>query len=534
VKTSFCRPLIALACLCALSTGRAYDVLTNHDDVARTGLVNSETILTPANVSGLKILFQKNVDGQVYAQPLCVENQVVFKNGVLVGNRDLVFVATEHGSVYGFDAHTGETYWQVSLLDPGYRPVLTTDPLATCGHIAPEESITATPVIDRTAGTHGQIFVAAMETDGKGNFNYKLHALDLAKGTDALTPTIISASVSGKGPATTFVAIRERCRPGLLLLNGTIYLSFGAFCEKKGHYSGWLLGYRETDLSQGRIFNDNPNGSPPTTFLPDGSGGGIWQSGLGPSTDGTGHIYVVTGNGPFDRTMRGGFPANQDFGDSALKLSTTNGLSVSDYFTPFNEVIQNTHDTDLGSGGIVALPDIVDTHRNTHHLAVATAKDGAIYVLDRDNLGKFNASTNNIYQEIRRAGNRTGSWSAIAYFNHSIYRTGKNSRLKRFQFNFSNPDKPLLNTTPAAQTAQRFAFPGFTPSISANGTANGIVWGYEFSTTTAILHAYDATTLAELFNSARLLGPGVKFAVPTVCNGRVYVGTSNSLVAFGL
>jgi hypothetical protein len=379
--------------------------------------------------------------------------------------------------------------------------------------------------------------VVAMEvvysTSGQGNYNYKLHALDLATGMDALTPTIISASVSGRGPATTFVPIRQRCRPGLLLLNGTLYLGFGSFCEGQGHYSGWLLGYRESDLSQVAVFNDNPNGAPATGTLPDGSGGGIWQSGMGPATDGAGHIYVAVGNGPFDQTLSGGFPANQDIGDSVLKLSTTNGLSVSDYFTPFNVVIQNTHDTDLGSGGMVILPDIVDTNGNPHHLAVVTGKDGNIYVLDRDNLGKFDASKNNIYQEIQKVSGN-GAWSSIAYFNNSIYSAHTGTTLKRFQFDFSNPDKPLLSTTPAAQTSQTFAFPAFTPSISASGTANGIVWGYEVGSTAGVLHAYDATTLAELFNSGRLLGPGVKFAVPTVCNGRVYVGTSNSLVAFGL
>ena len=504
--------------------------------MARTGLAAQETILTPANVSGLKILFQTSLDGNVYAQPLCVTNQAVFKNGVL-GKADVVFVATEHGSVYAIDAKTGATYWRVSLLDQGFSPIPVTDPKAKCAHIAPEESITATPVIDRNAGPHGQIFVVAMEvvysTTGIGNYNYKLHALDLATGKDALTPTIISASVSGTFN-TTFVPIKERCRPGLLLLNGTLYFGFGAFCETKGKYSGWLLGYRESDLSQAAVFNDNPNGMPPgVTYLKNGSGGGIWQSGLGPSTDGT-YVYVEIGNGPFDTTLSGGFPANQDIGDSALKLSTTNGLSVSDYFTPFNVVMENSSDADLGSGGMVILPDIVDTNGNHHQLAVAIGKDSNIYLLDRNNMGKFNASTNNIYQEILQV-NGHGSWSSIAYFNNSIYCAGRGTTLKRFQFDFSNPDKPVLNTTPAAQTKRTFAFPAFTPSISANGTANGIVWGYElFSTTIAVLHAYDATTLAELYNSDSLLGPGVKFAIPTVCNGRVYVGTLNSLVAFGL
>jgi outer membrane protein assembly factor BamB len=532
VKTSLCLAFLGLAYFSSLSTGLSYDVLTNQYSAARTGLVEQETTLTPANVSGLKILFQDSLDGNVYAQPLCVASQLVYKNGVSVGNRDLVLVATEHGSVYAIDAETGEVYWQVSLLDAGFTPIPVTDHKAKCAHVSPEESITPTPVIDRTAGPNGQIFVVAMEKGGKNIYNYKLHALDLATGTDALTPTVISASVSGSGPATTFVAIDQRCRPGLLLLDGTIYFGFGALCEGQPPYTGWLLGYRESDLSQVAVFNDNPNGSPATVPLPDGSGGGIWQSGLGLASDGT-YVYVTVGDGPFDQTMSGGFPANQDFGNSALKLSTTNGLSVSDYFTPFNVGGENNHNADLGSGGAVVLPDIVDTNGNTHHLMVTIGKDSNLYLLDRDNLGKFNASSNNVYQQLKNVNGKMPHSSA-AYFNNSIYCAGVGSTLKRFQFTFSKPDQPLLKIKPAAQTSQVFAYPGFTPTISANGTANGIVWGYEFSTTVAVLHAYDATTLTELFNSGSLLGPGVEFACPTVCNGMVYVGTSNSLVAFGL
>jgi hypothetical protein len=190
-------------------------------------------------------------------------------------------------------------------------------------------------------------------------------------------------------------------------------------------------------------------------------------------------------------------------------------------------------DVDLGSGGVVVLPAIVDTYGKKHYLLVVAGKDTNIYLLNRNNLGKFNGASNQIYQEIDGVFGG-GSWSAAAYFNGSIYCSGVNTTLKRFQFDFSNPDKPLLNPTPAAQTAQTFNFPAMTPSITANGTTNGIVWGYEYSQSTAVLHAYDATTLTELYNSGSLLGAGVKFAVPTICNGKVYVGTSNSVAGFGL
>jgi hypothetical protein len=372
-----------------------------------------------------------------------------------------------------------------------------------------------------------------METDGNQNYNYKLHALDLATGSDALTPEVISASDSGNGPATTFVPTKERSRSALLLLNSIIYIAFAGFCDNPP-YSGWLLGYQENNLSAVAVFNDNPNGKPTSPVLPDGSGGGIWQSGLGPSTDGAGNIYVATGNGPFSQQLSGGFPANQDHGDSVLKLSTTSGLSVSDYFTPYNQQYEAASDLDLASGGVVVLPTIVDTNGRPHYLLVVCGKDTNIYVLNRANLGKFNPQTNSIYQEIPTATG-AGAWSAVAYFNHSVYSARADSPLMRFQFDFSNPEKPLLDTTPAAQTSATFGFPGFTPSISSHGTQDGIVWGYEFSSSgNAVLHAFDATTLDELYNSGDLLGAAIKFAVPTVFAGKVYVGTTGSLAAFGL
>jgi PQQ enzyme repeat len=530
----FSHPLRSLGLvLCFhVGTAAAYNILTNHNNVARTGLVSNETVLTPANVSQLKLLFQNTVDGQVYGQPLAVTNQLVFTNGVSQGQHDIVIVATEHGSVYAFDAKTGATYWRVSLIDRGDSPVQASDPNINCSDLVPEIGITATPVIDRAAGPNGRIFVVVMETDGQ-NYFHKLHALDLAKGSDALTPVTLSASVTGTGPATTFVAKEERSRSALLLLNGVIYIAFASFCDN-APYAGWLLGYNEKDLSSAAVFNDDPNGKPPSSDLPDGSGGGIWQAGLGPSTDGEGNVYVATGNGPFDQRLSGEFPANQDYGDSVLKLATTGGLSVSDYFTPFNQKNEAIHDLDLSDGGVVVLPGIVDTNRKTHHLLVACGKDTNLYILNRDNLGKFNLRANKIYQELPGATG-SGAWSSVAYFNNSIYSVGVSGPLKRFQFDFSNPGKPLLGTAPAAQTSATFGYPGFTPSISSNGTRNGIVWGYENNSSgNVVLHAFDATTLNELYNSGDLLGAAVKFAVPTVFVGGVYVGTANSLAAFGL
>lgn len=513
----------------------AYQVLTNRNGAQRVGLVSAEVQLTPGNVSGLKILFQNPVDGQVYAQPLCVTDQLVFKNGISAGKHSVVIVATEHGSVYAFDAKTGATYWQVSLIDQGFSPVQAADPnLNGCADLTPEIGITATPVIDKSAGPHGRVFVVMMETDGQGNYNHKLHALDLATGKDALTPIVLSGSVSGQGPATTFVAVKERSRAALLLSKGVIYVAFGAFCDPDVlPYAGWLLGYSESNLSQVATFSDNPNGAPPSQYLIDGSGGGIWQAGLGPAADGAGNIYLATGNGPFDQTLNAGFPANQDYGDTVLKLSTKNGLTVVDYFTPFNQQQEADLDVDLASGGVVVLPTIVDSNKKGHDLLVVTGKNTNIYLLNRDHLGKFNGAQNSVYQELDGMTGG-GAWSSPAYFNGSIYCSGIRTTLKRFQFDFSNPSKPLLNSTPAAQTVQSFNYPGLTPSISCNGTTDAIVWAYEYDKFAAVLHAFDATTLAELYSSGNLLAGGVKFAVPTICNGRVYLGTSNSLVAFGL
>lgn len=532
MKFSLYQATLILSCFYGLANTLAYDVLTNHNNTARTGHVADEVILTPANVAGLKILYQNTVDGQVYAQPLCVSNQPISNRGASEGKHDLVIVATEHGSVYAFDAVTGTTYWQVSLLTQGYTPVSASDPHVDCSDLVPEISITASPVINRQAGPNGRIFVVVMETDGQGHYDYKLHALDLASGKDALTPIVIAASVAGKGPATTFTTTRERSRSALLLLNGVIYIAFGSFCDEPP-YAGWLLGYRERDLSQVAVFNDNPNGSPASPDLPDGSGNGIWQAGLGPACDDNGNIYVASGNGPFDETLAGGFPANQDYGDSVIKLSTNNGLSVSGYFTPYNQQAEANNDRDLASGGVVVLPGIVGKNGVTHHLLVATGKDANIYLLNADHLGRFNPSTNKIYQEIPAALG-AGSWASCAFFNQSIYCSGYGVPLQRFKFDFSDPEKPVLDVTPAAQTVESFGYPGCTPSISSNGKNDGIVWAYEYSSTTAVLHAFDPNTLSELYNSGSLIGAGVKFAVPTVFSGKVYLGTANSLVAFGL
>ncbi len=509
----------------------ATDILTSRGDNARTGLNSTETILNPTNVTSLSfgLVFNKPVDGQVYAQPLYVSKQSISGQSA---TPNVVIVATEHGSIYAFDADTGTQYWKTSLLPAGESPVQSNDPNISCGDIRPELGITATPVIDRQAGPNGTLFVVALSTNGANYYN-RLHAVDLSSGQDLRPPIVISPlPVNGTGPATSFVATKQRGRPGLLLLHGIIYTAWGSYCDN-APYSGWIIAYNESDLSQASVLNTNPNGSPPSRHLPDGSGNGIWQDGNGPAADLDGTIYVATGNGPFDTNLTNGFPTNNDFGDSVLKLSSPS-LSIADYFTPFNEFAEASADVDLGSGGPVVLPDIVDSNHTVHHLLFSAGKDSNVYLLDRDNLGHFNPNGQNnsqIYQEL--AGDLpTGTFSSAAYFNGSIYCGSRDHALRQFQFN----SQAKLNSRPASTTATHFGYPGTKATISSDGNSNGIVWACASHFSRAVLHAYDATNLKiELYSSFNVnIGGAIKFVAPTVCNGKVYVGTSSSIAAFGL
>jgi FG-GAP-like repeat/FG-GAP repeat len=511
-----------LASVAVNSGALATDILTNRGDNARTGLNSNETMLTPANVSSAAfgLLYNQPVDGPVFAQPLYVSNQSVTTNGqTIVAN--VLYVATEHDSLYAFNADTGAQLWQTSLLRAGESPVQHAD-TGCVDSPSGEIGITATPVIDRSAGSNGTIFVLMAGKNGT-NFFHRLHAIDLSNGQDRLTPVVIAASVIGTGPATTFVALQQRSRSGLLLANNAIYTAWASYCDQ-GPYAGWIIAYNESDLSQAAVLNTDPDGIPSTSGT---SGNAIWQSGNGPAADANGNIYLATGNGPFDTNLSGGFPTHPDFGDSVLKISPT--LSVADYFTPFDQANDAAQDLDLGSAGPMVV-DIPDSNQVIHHLLVQSGKDANLYVLDRTNLGKFNPNDNSqIYQELPNAI-PGGAWSSPAYFNGSVYYGGSGGALSQFQFN----SQAMLNA-PSSQTSTNFPYPGTTPTISSNGSSNGIVWAYE-NAGQAVLHAYDATNLGtELYNSSHLsIGGAVTFAVPTVCNGKVFVGTSNSIAAFGI
>ena len=330
-------------------------------------------------------------------------------------------------------------------------------------------------------------------------------------------------------PANTFDAAKQRGRAGLLLTNGTIYTEWGSFCDFPS-YSGWIIAYDERTLLQTIVFNTDPNGIPPSKSLPDGSGSGIWQAGQPASVDAAGDLYVATGNGPFDTNLNSnGFPVTRDYGDTFLKL--TPGLNVTDYFTPDDQLSLAANDGDFGSGGTV-LFDISDSNNQIHHLAVTAGKDSNLYVLNRDNLGKFSSSKNSIYQELNDVLTPGGVWSSPAYFNESIYYNPQLNSLLQFQFSAD----AKLDPVPVSKTAIAFPYPGGVPSISSNGNTNGIVWIQEALTNQVVLHAYDATNLAnELYSSAAVyFGRPTSFAPPTVCNGKVFVGTMNSVGVFGV
>ena len=498
-------------------------VLTYHNDVARTGQNLAETTLTASNVNSTSFgkLFVISVDGKVDAQTLYLPNLTVSQ-----ATHNVLFVATEHGSVYAFDADTGTQLWQISTLASGE----TTSGDHGCGQISPEIGVTATPVIDPKAGAHGTIYVVAMSKDGSGNYHQRLHALDVTTGAEQFGgPQEIHASFPGNGDNSTggsviFDSGQQVDRPGLLLLNGVIYTAWGSHCDIRP-YTGWIIGYDQNTLAQTSVLNVTPNGNE----------GAIWMAGAGPAADANGNIFVLDANGVFDANLDvNGFPNQGDFGNAFLKISTNSQkLAVADYFEMSNQQEENDSDTDLGSGGALVLPDLTDGSGNTKHLAVGAGKDGNLYVVDRDSMGKFNSSSNNIYQELTGA---LGSvFSMPAYFSNTIYYGAVGNSMTAFAISGAK-----LPATPTSQTGNSFGYPGATPSISANGTSNGIVWAAE-NANPAVLHAYDATNLAkELYNSNQAasgrdqFGAGNKYITPTIINGKVYVGTTNGVGVFGL
>jgi|ERR1700675_83546 len=518
------------------------NVLTYHNDNARTGQNLSETTLTTTNVNSAtfgKLGFFP-VDGLVDAEPLLVSNLMIA--GV---SHNVLFVATEHDSIFAFDADSFASasptvLWQTSLLGSGET---SSDPVGGCGQVAPEIGITSTPVIDLSAGPHGTIFAVAMSRNQSTNpttYIQRLHALDLTTGIERSgSPTTIQATFPGTGENSSggqviFDPREYKERSALLLLNGTIYTTWASHCDSTP-YTAWVMAYNESNFQQLSVLNITPNGGE----------GAFWGAGAGPAADSSGNFYVLSGNGTFDGTVNGsGFPIDGDFGNGFLKLSLSGStLSVSDYFEMHDTTNESNGDVDLGSGGSMVLPDLKDNIGNTWHLAVGAGKDGRIYVVNRDLMGKFNTNNDNqIYQELDGAL-PGGVWSTSAYFNNAVYYGPVGNPLLAFTISNSNPSaKPMLSTSPSSQSGNSFGYPGATPSISANGASNGIVWAIE-NGGTGVLYAFDATNLRnELYDSNQAAGGrdqfqttgNCKFVTPMIANGKVFVPTATGVVVFGL
>ncbi len=513
-------------------------VTTQHNDIGRTGANTSETILTPSNVNASTFgkLFSQSVDGYVYAQPLYLPGVKMGTGTAQAGTtHNVVFVATEHDSVYAFDADTNgganaSPLWHITLLDAAHGAAsgATTVPNGDVdsGDIAPEIGITGTPVIDPASQT---IYVVG-KTKENGSYVQRLHALDIPSGNEKFGgPVVLSGSVSGTGNGSSggtlnWDALWENHRPGLLLLNGIVYIGFAAHGDN-GPWHGWVLAYNATTLKQTSAYCATPNGT----------GAGMWMSGSGLAADLVtapyGRMFVATGNGSFDATTPN--TNNMDYGDSHLRLDLTGGvMKVQDSFTPENQASLNSADMDVASGGVLVLPD--QSSGGHTHLLLQLGKEGKIYLVDRDSMTGFNTPTDKIVEEV--AGQVGGLWGMPAYWNGSVYIWGNSDYLKAFSF----ADGVLSKTPTSTSTIKANGGYSPTPSVSANGTTNGIVWTIASDTNPETLDAFDASNVAtHLYSSSTNSSrdnPGgpVKFSVPTVVNGKVYAGAQSKLSVFGL
>jgi hypothetical protein len=511
--------------LCAAVGSSATDVVTYHNDIARTGQNLKETILTTSNVNSSSFgkLFTFPVDGVIDGEPLYLSAVPIPGKGT----HNVVYTVTENDSVYAFDADVGTPLWHRSVLGSGESP---SDDHG-CGQISPQIGITSTPVIDRASGPHGTIYVVAMSKNSS-NYFQRIHALDMTTGGEEFGgPVAVNAKYPGTGDNShngyvIFDPGQYAERQGLLLLNGVIYTAWTSHCDYRP-YTGWLIGYSESTLAQTSVLDVTPNGNE----------GSIWQSGTGIASDGR-NLFFLDANGTFDTALnKNGFPNKGDYGNGFLKVSTTNNkLRVTDYFNMFNTVSESESDEDLGSGGAVVLPAMEDANGKIRYLAIGAGKDQNIYIVDRTNMGKFNPNNDNaIYQEIDGVLGG-GEWATSAYFKKNIYFGPAGNNLLQFQFS-----KARLSTSPQSKSAASFTYPGTTPSVSANGSSNGIVWAIEHSDPNDILHAYRAANLAkELYNSNQAgsrrdrLGTASHFGTPMIVNGKVYVGTTDGVTVFGL
>jgi len=512
-------------------------VLTYHNNLSRDGTNTHEFALTPSNVSASTFgkLFSCQADGAIYAQPLWVPNLTVAGS-----SHNVIIVATQHESLYAFDADATRctALWHVNLIDSAHGGTSgeTSVPSAGAGalvgngygDISPEVGITGTPVIDPTTNT---LYVVSKSVNASTQFFQRLHAIDLITGNERVAPHSIDSSISVPGTGAGSVAGQvafdprnESQRPGLVLSNAVVYVAWASH-EDHDPYHGWVIGFNASTLAPvaNAVFNSTPNQVGTLSY----SRGGIWMGGGAPAVDSTGNLFFITGNGTFDANTGG-----SNYGDSVVRLSTASGLSVADYFTPLDQASLDANDTDFGSGAATILVD--QPAGPVTHLVIGGGKQGNLFLLNRDNLGKFNSSTNNVIQTVN-LGNSI--FATPVFWQNNLYLAGVGP-LKQFAFN-STTGK--FNGAPFSQSPTSYGFPGATPALSSNGTTNGIIWALDNSLYctpqspgcgATVLHAYDATNLAtELWNSSQaaanrdLAGHAVKFTVPTVANGKVYVGT---------
>jgi hypothetical protein len=477
-------------------------VFTYHNDLSRDGVNSHEYALNTTTVKAATFgkRFACAIDASAYAQPLWAANVAI--GG---GTHNVLIAATVHDTVYAFDADAApcQTYWSKSLLASGETWVNNMD-VGGSLDLAPDVGIVGTPVIDPATNT---IYVVSKSKNGT-TIHQRLHALNLIDGTEKFGgPQEIAATFSG----ISYSPVSQNQRAGLALLNGTVYIAWGSHGDI-GTYYGWLMGYNAATLAQVSVFNDTP-----------GPGfGGIWMAGGAPAADSSNNLYVITGNGNFDGATL--------FGDSFLKLSTP-GLSVLSYFAPADQGTLDSGDMDFGSGGATILVD--QPSGPVQRLAIGGGKEGTLFVLNRDNLGGNTTNDSGAVQSFS-LGNRI--FATPAFWQNTLYVGLDSDHVKSFTFNTTTGQ---FNTAPASQSSSTFGFPGSTPSISSQGTSNGIVWATEKGSGPSVLHAYDATNLGtELWNSANSsadqAGAAVKFTVPTVANGKVYVGTVSEISVYGL
>jgi Legume lectin domain/Chitobiase/beta-hexosaminidase C-terminal domain len=550
IRTGVCketfasRKMAAALALMVIFGGRLAaqtNIVTQHYDISRSGANTTETILTPANVNAATFgkLFRYSVDAQVYAEPLYVAAVTMGAGTSQAGTvHNVVFVATQNDSIYAFDADSvsganANPLWQITLLDVAHGAAAGATSVpngdVSTADINPIIGITGTPVIDLATGT---LYVVGKTLEGSA-FVQRLHALDITTGLEKFgAPVALSGQVSGTGNGSSGGVLKwdpkwENQRPGLLELNGIIYIGFAAHGDN-GPWHGWILAYNAATLAQTGVWCTSPNGL----------GSGIWMSGAGlaadiPSGFPYGRMFVATGNG--DYTASTPYTNQFDYGDSIVRLDLTNGVpTVRDEFTPYNQATLNSEDADVASGGVLILPDQT-TGAHLHEL-VQVGKDGVVHLVDRDTPGEYSTTADNIVQEV--AGQTSGLWSIPAYWNGTVYFGGQGSTMKAFSLTGG-----LLSTTPTSSSTVSFGYPGDTPVISSNGTTNGIVWAVRTdaynSAGPAILYALNAGNLAtQLYASNQYAsdtaGAAVKFVVPTVTNGKVYFGAAGEVDVYGL